>query len=225
MVTHGASAPGQNPAYRPTHRHQIPGFASSALARRSPRSEAIVTGRSVPPLRPLLRRSAWVRIVLLPAASADGKRAIWRDHDGSQRSESFDRKGDAQKHLATVEADLLRGTYVDPRAGQTSLAEYATDWMSKQEWRHSTRSLAESHMRNHIGPRQGKRPLGSITRTDVQGFVTSLGRGDDALSPKTIDSIYRRLVSILEAAVYDRKIARSPAVEPTEIDDDDGVLG
>lgn len=142
-----------------------------------------------------------------------GWRAMWRDHDGKQRSKSFDRKSDAQRHLATVEADLLRGTYVDPRAGQVTLAEYATDWMTKQEWRHSTRALAESHMRNHIGPRLGSRPLASITRTDVQGFVTGLGRGEDALSPKTIDGIYRRLVSILEAAVYDRKIARTPAVK------------
>jgi integrase len=142
-----------------------------------------------------------------------GWRAMWRDHDGKQRSKSFDRKSDAQKHLSTIEADLLRGTYVDPRAGQVTLAEFAEDWMTKQEWRPATRTLADSHMRNHIGPGLGTRPLLSITRTDVQGFVTGMSRGDDALSPTTIDGVYRRLVSILEAAVYDRKIARSPAVK------------
>ncbi len=142
-----------------------------------------------------------------------GWRAMWRDHEGRQRSKSFDRKSDAQKHLSTVEADLLRGTYVDPRAGQVTLAEYAEDWMAKQEWRHSTRTLADSHMRNHIGPGLGKRRLMSITRTDVQGFVTGMSRGDNALSPKTVDGVYRRLVSILEAAIYDRKIAHSPAVK------------
>lgn len=138
---------------------------------------------------------------------------MWRDHDGRQRSKSFDRKSDAQKHLSTVEADLLRGTYVDPRAGQVTLAEYAHEWMSKQEWRPATQALAESHLRNHIGPGLGQRSLLAITRTDVQGFVTGLNRGENALSPRTIDAIYRRLVSILEAAVYDRKIARSPAVK------------
>lgn len=140
---------------------------------------------------------------------------MWRDHDGRQRSKSFERKGDAQKHLATVEADLLRGTYVDPRSGRVTLAEYAEDWMSKQQWRHATRTLADSHMRNHIGPALGSRSLVSITRTDVQGFVKSLSSGENALSPKTVDAIYRRLVSIFEAAVYDRKIARSPAVKIT----------
>jgi hypothetical protein len=137
-----------------------------------------------------------------------GWRAMWRDHDGKQRSKSFDRKSDAQKHLSTIEADLLRGTYVDPRAGQVTLAEFAEDWMTKQEWRPATRTLADSHMRNHIGPGLGTRPLLSITRTDVQGFVTDMSRGENPLSPTTIDGVYRRLVSILEAAVHDRKIPR-----------------
>jgi len=45
-----------------------------------------------------------------------GSRAAWRDHDDKQRCKSFDRKTDTKKHLATVEADLLRGTSVDPRS-------------------------------------------------------------------------------------------------------------
>lgn len=93
------------------------------------------------------------------ARAAAGSRAAWRDHEGNQRSKSFDRKSDTQKHLSTVEADLLRGTYVDPRSGRITLAEYAEDWMSKQQRCHSTRTLAESHMRNHIGPGLGARPL------------------------------------------------------------------
>jgi len=141
-----------------------------------------------------------------------GWRAMWRDGEGKQRSKSFDRKSDAQKHLATVEADLLRGTYIDPRAGQITLAEYAEQWITQQEWRPSTRSLADSHMRNHIGPRLGSRPMASITRTEVQGFVKSLSNGPNALSPNTIEGVYRRLVSILEAAVFDRRITHSPAI-------------
>lgn len=141
-----------------------------------------------------------------------GWRAMWRDHEGKQRSKSFPRKSDAQKHLTTVEADLLRGTYIDPRAGQITLSEYAEQWMSQQEWRPSTRTLADSHMRNHIGPRLGKRPIASITRTEIQGFVNSLSREPNALSPKTVEGVYRRLVSMLEAAVHDRRITHSPAI-------------
>ncbi len=141
-----------------------------------------------------------------------GWRAMWRDQEGRQRSKSFARKSDAQKHLATVEADMLRGTYIDPRAGQITLEEYAKHWMAEQEWRTSTRSLADSHLRNHIGPRLGNRPIAAITRTEIQGFVTSLSREPKALSPKTVEGVYRRLVSILEAAVFDRWITHSPAI-------------
>lgn len=138
-----------------------------------------------------------------------GWRAMWRDHEGRQRSKTFDRKIDAERHLSTVEADLLRGTYIDPRAGQVTLAEYAEQWMAAQVWRPTTRDLAESHMRNHIGPALGHRRFSTITPTDVQSFVRSLD--EKGLAPRTVASVHRRLVSIFEAAVRDRRIAHSPA--------------
>lgn len=135
----------------------------------------------------------------------------WRDHDGRQRTKRFDRKADADRFAAEVETDLARGTYVDPTAGRITLDAYIDRWLEAQVWRPSTRQLADSHIRNHIGPALGSRPLAQITRTDVQGFVRSLeGAG---LAPTTVEAIYRRLVSILEAAVHDRVIARSPAVK------------
>ena len=141
----------------------------------------------------------------------NGWRALWRDHEGRQRSKSFDRKLDAERHLSTVEADLLRGIYVDPRAGQITLSEYAERWMAVQVWRQSTRELAESHLSNHIGPGLGSRKLVAITRTDVQGFVAALEA--KGLSPRTVEGIYRRLVSMIEGAVHDRLIVQSPAVK------------
>ncbi len=81
-----------------------------------------------------------------------GWRALYRDNDGKQRSKSFDRKADAQRFLATVEADKLRGTYVDPRAGKITLNEYAETFMAAQVWREGTRATAQSHVDNHIGP-------------------------------------------------------------------------
>ena len=71
-----------------------------------------------------------------------GWRALYRDNDGKQRSKSFDRKADAATFLATVEADKLRGTYVDPRAGKITLNEYAETFMAAQVWRAGTRATA-----------------------------------------------------------------------------------
>lgn len=140
-----------------------------------------------------------------------GWRALYRDNDGKQRSKSFDRKADAQRFLATVEADKLRGTYVDPRAGKITLNEYAETFMAAQVWREGTRATAQSHVDNHIGPALGNRQLATITRTDVQAFVASLTA--KGLAPTTVSGIHVRLVSILEAAVHDGRIVRSPAVK------------
>jgi hypothetical protein len=38
-------------------------------------------------------------------------RARYTDADGRDRSQAFARKGDAEKFLATVTADVLRGSY------------------------------------------------------------------------------------------------------------------
>ena len=140
-----------------------------------------------------------------------GWRALYRDTHGKQRSKSFDRKADAAKFLATVEADKLRGTYVDPRAGQITLNEYAETFMAAQVWRAGTRAQARTHIDNHIGPALGNRQLATITRTDVQSFVASLTA--KGLAPTTVHGVHVRLVSILEAAVHDGKIVRSPAVK------------
>ena len=140
-----------------------------------------------------------------------GWRALYRDNDGKQRSKSFDRKADAAKFLATVEADQLRGTYVDPRAGKITLNEYAETFMAAQVWREGTRAKAQSHIDNHIGSALGNRQLATITRTDVQAFVASLTA--KGLAPTTVQGIHVRPVSIFEAAVHDGKIVRSPAVK------------
>ena len=140
-----------------------------------------------------------------------GWRALYRDNENKQRSKSFDRKADAQRFLATVEADKLRGTYVDPRAGKITLNEYAETFMAAQVWREGTRATAQSHIDNHIGPALGNRQLATITRTDVQAFVASLTA--KGLAPTTVAGIHVRLVSILEAAVHDGRIVRSPAVK------------
>jgi len=140
-----------------------------------------------------------------------GWRALYRDTDNKQRSKSFDRKADAAKFLSTVEADQLRGTYVDPRAGQMTLIEYAETFMVAQVWREGTRATAQSHVDNHIGPALGNRQLATITRTDVQAFVSSLTA--KGLAPTTVHGIHVRLVSFFEAAVHDGRIVRSPAVK------------
>lgn len=57
------------------------------------------------------------------SAATSGYRARWTV-DGRERSKTFTRKSDAEKFLTSVQADMLRGQYVDPH-DRTTVAEYA----------------------------------------------------------------------------------------------------
>ena len=43
---------------------------------------------------------------------------------------TFTNKTDARRWLATVEADLVRGHWIDPDAGKIPFGEYATRWVA-----------------------------------------------------------------------------------------------
>jgi hypothetical protein len=54
----------------------------------------------------------------------DRYRTRFTDPTGQQHSRTFARKSDAQRFLRELDADMLRGTWVDPRAADTALADF-----------------------------------------------------------------------------------------------------
>lgn len=134
-------------------------------------------------------------------------RARWRDPDGRQQTRVFDRKVDADQFLATVEHRKLVGEYVDPNAGRVTLREYAEAWRARQVHRPATQELVESRLRLHVYPALGDRQLRTIRPSDVQALVTDRA---SVVSPRTVETMYRYLHSILRDAERDRLISRSP---------------
>jgi hypothetical protein len=59
-------------------------------------------------------------------------RARYTDDQGQERSRTFARKGDAEKFLATVTVDVLRGSYVDPQRMRLPLRDYTQRWLEAQ---------------------------------------------------------------------------------------------
>ena len=55
-------------------------------------------------------------------------RVRFRDPTGRERAKSFARKVDAQRFLQHAEADKLRGLWVDPQQGRTTVGELAERW-------------------------------------------------------------------------------------------------
>ena len=140
-----------------------------------------------------------------------GWKARWRSPDGRKPSKKFRRRSDAERFLTLLEADLLRGTYVDPRAGRVRLERFASEWIStKVHLRKSTRTRYEGLLRVHILRRLGRLPLNAIRPTDVQAFVAEMYAS--GLAPGTVRQAYVVLSQILSAAETNGLINRSPAV-------------
>lgn len=133
--------------------------------------------------------------------------ARWRDPDGRPRSRSFAKKGDAQRFLATVEADKLRGAYVDPNAGRVTFAAFAQDWLSAQTSDPSTREAMDSRLRNHLLPTLGGYELRAIKPSTVQAWLRSR---QQECAPRTVHVLLANLSAILGAAVDDGLIVKNP---------------
>jgi integrase len=134
-------------------------------------------------------------------------RARYIDTAGRERSESFARRIDAERFLATVEADKLRGVYVDPDAGRVTLRRYANDWLEGQTFSDSTREATELRLRLHVFPYLGDRHLAGIQPSHVQGWLRAL---QQKLAPTYVRVVRANLSAVLSAAVDDGRIPRNP---------------
>ena len=54
-------------------------------------------------------------------------RARYRDPLGRQRSETFTRKGDAERFLREMQVDIERGRWIDPAGADVALGAWAED--------------------------------------------------------------------------------------------------
>lgn len=139
----------------------------------------------------------------------DGRwRARYRDPEGRERARHFSRKADAERWLATMLADIVRGGYIDPAAGRTTFREYAELWRVQQSHRPATARLYERTLRLHVYPVIGDRQLGALRRSDIQGLVAAMVSG--GYMPKTIENLVRLVRTVLNSAVEDGIIATSP---------------
>ena len=90
-------------------------------------------------------------------------RARYRERPGGpQITKQFDRRIDAQRWLDGIRGDLIRGVYVDPRAGRTTFESFARAWLEAQTFDESTREAVASRLRVHILPTFGERELRAI---------------------------------------------------------------
>ena len=146
-------------------------------------------------------------------------RARYRPAPNSpQKTRTFSRKTDAQRWLDETTAALVTGQYVDPKAGQQTVRDYAEQWRTSQVHRPTTAAHVETMLRLHVYPALGDRPLASVLPSDIQSLVKRLsGR----LAPGTVGVVHRIPAAVFKAAVRDRRIVASPC-EGTKLPKDPG---
>jgi hypothetical protein len=112
----------------------------------------------------------------------------YRDDARRQRKRSFDRRLDAQRFARSVETDMLRGDWIDPRCGLQQFGVWADAWLDTLGSRKpKTRESYESIVRRHLLPRFASTPIASIDYPVVLAFVGDLQRA--GVSAKTVRNI------------------------------------
>lgn len=149
--------------------------------------------------------------------------ARYYDEAGKQHARNFDRQSEAKQWLKEVTASMVRGDYVDPKAGRIKLDTYAASWQAVQVSSDGTARIVDNALRLHILPELGAYPLAAIRPTMVQGLVKKLEA--KGLAAGTIHGIFHVLTQVMVAAVEDRLISASPCRRITlpRLDEDEVV--
>lgn len=150
-----------------------------------------------------------------PERRGRGKRwlAVWISPAGREQSRAFGKKSDAEKHAAKMEADITRGTYIDPSVGRKTVAEWCATWIEGYgSHQPSTIRQAKVHI-NRIVAEFGPYPVASLRPSQIRSWLTRLG--EEGLKASYIYALHARLAQIMTDAVHDGLIAKSPCSRRT----------
>ncbi len=134
--------------------------------------------------------------------------ARYRDRSNRQRTKTFESRASAKAWLAATEADLGRGTWIDPSFRATKLAIVAEHWLASDHRKRSG-SIARdrSILATHILPAVGTTAVGAITRGDVQNLVNDWCK---SCAASTVHRQYACLRGLFSYAESCELIVRSP---------------
>lgn len=97
--------------------------------------------------------------------------------DGRMRShpDTFERKGDAERVLTLIEAQMIHGDWTDPQGAKVRLNEYANDWITQRAGlRPRTADLYRWLVAKHVTPYIGNLPIGKLTTQAIRQWRAEL---------------------------------------------------
>jgi integrase len=139
-----------------------------------------------------------------------GKRwlAVWHDQSGQECSRAFPVKASADQYWQSMETDVARGDYVDPRAGKETVAAVGDRWLKARRVDPRSAVLYDQAWRLQVRPAFGHRTVASIKPSEIQGWLSQLG---EQYEESTLVTAFLVLQGLLELAVVDGQRRDNPA--------------
>jgi integrase len=137
--------------------------------------------------------------------------ARYRTSDGRQHTapQTFPTRTEAIRYLTTVEVDLSRGQWTNPRLGRATFSGWAERWQqTTTNLRPNTQALHRYLLRRFLLPAFGTTPLADLDVMAVRAWLAELQAA--SVHPSTSAKAYRLLARILDTAVEAGRIPRNP---------------
>ncbi|HVA76008.1 MAG TPA: site-specific integrase [Acidimicrobiales bacterium] len=133
--------------------------------------------------------------------------SYWHETVRHVAPQTFASKSEAQAALAAMEADILRGVWIDPSGGRVTLAKWADGWLTcRTDLRPVTWAKYRHMLDRHVLPILGDQELAKLRPSAVRSWYM----GMRARYKTTADDAYRMLRAILTTAVTDGLIPKNP---------------
>jgi integrase len=132
----------------------------------------------------------------------------YRTPAGEPRKETFRTRREANQRVHAIEADKMRGGWLDPRRASRPFGEIAEEWFaSNPAKRSSTRARDRSVLDRHVLSTLERIPVGSVTPRGVQGLVSEWSA---RMGPRSVRRCYDVVRAVFNYAVESDVIARTP---------------
>ncbi|WP_329051151.1 multidrug DMT transporter permease [Amycolatopsis sp. NBC_01488] len=139
----------------------------------------------------------------------DTWRVRYRRADGTIASiAGFPDEAAANNYIDDMETDKRRGKWIDPTGGQTTVAEWAGDWIDALDIDRRTEDNYRSFLKVHVLPRWGTTALADITNSKVRSWEKKLRQS--GLADSTVASIMKCFSLLLSDAADETLIDANP---------------
>ena len=139
-------------------------------------------------------------------------RGGYRTAGGEKRyvDETFTHKRAAERAASAAEKESRELGWHDPRAAARTWGDWREEWLRSRVVQPSTAKRDVSRIEQHLLPRWGDVPLGSITRHDVKAWAADLR--DGGLANASVNRIISLFSASLTAAADAEVLPANPAL-------------